>query len=781
MNKRFCFGKFSPPALVKWIIRIRISTVVGIFLWALPGLLTPSCSSGEIQMKPFVMEWSENSEALPDLSFLNEAPAGRDGYITIENGHFVKPNGERFRIWGINITVGACFPPKDMAPTVASYLARFGINCVRFHFLDSPIDGIFPRDSNNTRSLDPEQLDRLDFFISELKKLGIYSNLNLNTARVYREGDGVKDFEYIGLGKYLNYFNEHVLSLHKEYARQLLTHFNPYTQSEYRNEPAVIIVEIVNENSIIEAWLGRAALDGKNNTKHRTTWEDIKSFLSDLGKITWTGLTPGYASQLTVKYNEWLKENLSHNEMDRLRKIAQVGTDELIPRLLRDQIQLANPERYHWEAAFYMSLEKTFFEDMYRFLKSDLGVKSMIVGSADHGHRLASYAHIASLSQLDVIDGHEYWQLPRYISIPNSNLKRPGYDNSPMVNSPLPNSTVVCAARTAIAGKPYTVSEFIHPLPSEYSCEGIGIFASYAAFHDWDGVYYYCLSHYDPSYWKQELIGIEVKADPVTMTNLAAGALLFLRGDVKPANKTILRSYSEEQVIETFRLPLEYNDYNSNTEEVYFTPGFSKSIPLMHSTRIESLHGSSGIYPAINTDSLMISDTGELTWGVTSKGQGLVTIETQKSQALIGFVRDNPKILANLSASVKNEFCSIILTCLDGESIARANNLLLVTTSKVANTGQTWEEDRRFIENLGTAPTLIEPVTGKLILRNLEQVKQIEVFPLDGAGRVMGKAVKGRKVKEGEFIISVGDPATTWYLIKVSRKEGALINFFHEF
>ncbi len=33
-----------------------------------------------------------------------------------------------------------------------------------------------------------------------------------------------------------------------------MTHFNPYTKTEYRYEPAVAIVEIVNENSVLEFW-----------------------------------------------------------------------------------------------------------------------------------------------------------------------------------------------------------------------------------------------------------------------------------------------------------------------------------------------------------------------------------------------------------------------------------------------------------------------------------------------------------------------------------------------
>ncbi len=270
-----------------------------------------------IQMKPFTIDWRENADSLVNLSFLLDAPAGKGGFIRIRNGHLAKPNGERFRIWGVNFTAASCFPSKENAPVVAEHLARFGINCVRFHFLDSNWSGsLFVKGRDNTRALDPQQFDRLDYFIAELKKRGIYTNLNLNVGRNYRKGDGVKDYEYLGLAKVVNYFDEHIQSLHKEYAKQLLTHHNPYTKSEYRYEPAIAVVEMVNENSIVEAWFSDRLL-GKNKKKHPGTWADI---------------TPWYANQLTKRYNEWLKERLTLTELKKLRNIAGVKEDELIPR-----------------------------------------------------------------------------------------------------------------------------------------------------------------------------------------------------------------------------------------------------------------------------------------------------------------------------------------------------------------------------------------------------------------------------------------------------------------
>jgi len=698
-----------------------------------------------IQMTPFTIDWRQNSDSLVNLSFLLDTPAGKEGFIRIRNGHLAKPNGERFRIWGVNFTAASCFPSKEDAPIVAEHLARFGINCVRFHFLDSNwSSSLFIKGRDNTRALDPQQFDRLDYFIAELKKHGIYTNINLNVGRNYRKGDGVKDYEYLGLAKVVNYFDEHIQSLHKEYAKQLLTHYNPYTKSEYRNEPAIAVVELVNENSIVEAWFSDRLL-GKNTNKRPGTWTDI---------------TAWYADQLTRKYNEWLKEHMPSAELKALRDMVGVKEDGLIPRLTRKQFAAAPEKRFHLEATFYMELENNYFQTMYRYLKKELSVQALIVGTSDHNHGKTGYPLLTSTSKMDIVDGHVYWQHPRYFTDPKTKRRTFSIRNTPMVNEPF-NSTVVQLSRSAVAGKTYTVSEINHPFPNEYACEGIGILAAYSAFHDWDGIFFYTFEHKDPQEWEARMPGhFEIRPDPVRMTNLAAGALMFLRSDVRPALKTIPRSYSVEQVREGIRLPY--------SEGSYFTPAFSPSIPLRHTTRIVGFNDESGEFPKVSQGSPVVSDTGELTWYHAQQGKGLVTVETEKSQALIGFVKGQNKVLKNLSAAVENEFCSIILTSLDGQSLSCSQRLLLVTTARSENKGMVWNEKRTTLSNWGSAPTVIEPVKGQVILRNLESSQKIELVPLDGASKALGYITTAHSAN-GEVKLSIGDQATTWYLIRIQR------------
>ncbi|MBE0535218.1 MAG: hypothetical protein IH624_06065 [Phycisphaerae bacterium] len=716
-------------------------TIFALFL----ALLSALASADNPALSPFAADWRDNPAGPANMSFLLDAPAGRDGPITVRDGHMVTPDGSRFRIWGVNVTGSACFPTKEDAPAVADHLARYAVNCVRFHFLDSNWSAsLFVRGADNTRTLNAAQLDRFDFFVAELKKRGIYTNINLNVGRNYRQADGVIDYDKMGLAKVLNYFDDRIQSLHREYAQQLLTHRNPYMQSEYRNEPAVCIVELVNENSLVEAWFSDRLL-GAHTGRPAGTWQDI---------------TPHYAELLTKKYNAWLKENLSDADLRQLHELTNTKPGDLIPRLTYKQFAKAPEKQFHAEAAFYMHCEDAYFQMMYRHLKDDLKVNALIVANSDHNHYRSGYALLSSMSKLDVVDGHVYWQHPNEIIDPQTGKRTFRMPNTPMVKDPF-NSTVVQLSRSAVAGKPYTVSETNHPFPHQYACEGIPILAAYAAFHDWDGLFFYTFEHADPADWLKRTPGhFDVRPDPVKMTNLAACAPLFLRADVKPANETLARSYAPHQIIESLRA--------SSSLRPYFTPGFNSALALTYGMRINSFTRPTGPLPEMEQSSPVVCDTAQLAWHHPPQSKGLVTVDTERSQALIGFVKDNPRTLANLSAKVENDFCSIVLTSLDANPIAQSKKLLLAATARAQTTDMKYNEDKTSLESWGKPPMQIEPVTGHVTLINIAAAQSVSITPLDPTGRPAAKPAAATK-KASSYEMPLGAQPTTWYLIEIDR------------
>src|SRR5215831_19153108 len=136
------------------------------------------------QWFPFPARGIDAPSGLVDLSALNGTPAGAHGFIHVSGGHFVDGTGTRVRFFGVDCTATACFPTHDVATRAAAHLRRLGVNVVRLHFMDkggAPL-GLLIQKSDE---LDPRQLDRLDFFVAELAKNGIYANINLHVARRY--------------------------------------------------------------------------------------------------------------------------------------------------------------------------------------------------------------------------------------------------------------------------------------------------------------------------------------------------------------------------------------------------------------------------------------------------------------------------------------------------------------------------------------------------------------------------------------------------------------------
>ena len=110
-----------------------------------------------------------------DWSSLLDPPAGKHGFVQAKGNDVYFENGTPAKFWGTNITAGECFPVKSKADSIVKRLSLMGCNILRFHHMDA--DWANPNifgNKENTLTLDPEMLDRLDYFIARLKEKGIY-------------------------------------------------------------------------------------------------------------------------------------------------------------------------------------------------------------------------------------------------------------------------------------------------------------------------------------------------------------------------------------------------------------------------------------------------------------------------------------------------------------------------------------------------------------------------------------------------------------------------------
>ncbi|RIA43765.1 hypothetical protein DFR49_1994 [Hephaestia caeni] len=731
-------------------------------LAGLVGAFAGPVVAQDIPLQPFPVNHELRVDSGADARFLLDGPAGKYGFIEVRDGHLYRPDGKRFRCWGVNMTGWAVgseeIPSHKDADIYAAELARLGVNCVRLHFLDrpdtenpvrnegadrSPTAGPFthgPRglirgDVDNSQEFNAERLDNLDYWVAQLKKNGIYVNFNLNVGRRFKAGDGVPDADLLGPAKGFTYFGPELIALQKDYAKKLLGHTNRYTGLRYADDPAVMTVEVVNENSLLEFWM--------------RNW--LRGERVDGGENLQLDMTPHYQAILVGMYNDWLAKNRTPAEIAELHRMAGVAAGQPIPFMRRGDHPEAPRLRLDAELAFITQVEIDFHAEMKRFLRDEVGVKSPIVPLADHTYFIANQPLMRTAMKSDVLDAHVYWQHPAIY----------GRRNEPMVNSP-ELSIIQKLARSATVGKPYTVSEVNHPYPSDYGSEMIPILASYAALQDWDGIFFYTFETKISGKWTP-MIGdhFDITLDPVKMAQMPAGAMIFLRGDVSAAKEVMTRSYSTDQISEASRMP--------RAAMPYYTPGFDMKLPLVHGSRVSCLDCKPSLPAPLPEMDPIISDTGELRWQTDDGKDGLVTINTPRSQALVGFVSANREVQTrNLSADIANTFATITLSSLDNKPLNLSDRMLLTTTGKVENTGAEWDKRRAMLTNWGTAPTVIEPITGWIQLKDLEGAVGVFAQPLDGSARPIGPEIRGRMIEPG-WEIAVGTPATTSYLIRVVR------------
>jgi len=213
--------------------------------------------------------------------------------------------GQDVRIWGVNTCFGGNFPTHEDAPFVAERLAAAGVNSVRCHHLDT---ARWPRgiwNAKDGKTIEPQALERLDYFINELAKRGIFVNLNLHVGRAHSQYLGLPqpNREY---DKITGIFTPALIDAQKQYAKDLLTHVNPYRKVRYADDPAIAFVEITNEDSFF-MWGAEEML---------------------------RALPPYYAGILGEQFNTWLRQRYGSDGA--ARAAWSEGTQPLGDNLLRN-------------------------------------------------------------------------------------------------------------------------------------------------------------------------------------------------------------------------------------------------------------------------------------------------------------------------------------------------------------------------------------------------------------------------------------------------------------
>lgn len=823
---------------------------------------------------PFVLPWDDATPGITNISHLLEKPAGLHGFVKAKDGHLFAGD-KRIRFFGVNMAFGGNFPTHADAEKVAARMAKFGINCVRFHHMDTSTapSGILQKDR---RTLDPEALDRLDYFVNELKKNGIYSNLNLHVGNPYAD---VPKYEGSGYFKGVDNFFPAMIEQQHAFAKALLTHVNPYTKLAYTADPAVAFIEINNENGLIMEWNGKA-LDALpdpyaaefsrqwndwlkkkygTNEKLAAAWKEgeqplgpellangdfrggadhwyleqhegakatmgfggsnntseMALLVTAPGKEGWhvqftqsplkvekgksytisfrakapkpvkinVGLSQAHAPwkglgnqevKLTAEYQDISfvvtpgesddKARLSFSNLGlltgefrfqsaSLRAGGSLGLLEgeqlgKVGFLKRARLAQRTPAAQKDWQRFLFDTEATYWPGMSKFIKGDLGAKSLVLGSA------TGFSPWPVQAMLDVVDAHAYWQHPhfpgRQWDMSNWTVK-----NEPMAGRE-DGGTLPGLALRRVAGKPFIVTEYNHASPNTYSSEAFLDVMTVAALQDWDGVFAFAYSHRTNDWDTKRVTSFfDIDQHPTKMATLPTAAALFYRADITPVPMRVVTTTTENaiasvakggswvdgkayglQADETFQHPIGFRIDDSGQ-----TPPF-QSVPTPIWWQKE------------NHRLFIVSPRTVGVVGSVTKGETIKLGASRHDSPVETIVRINP-------GDTRQGWATITASVMEGPDFEGAKRILITATGETANAGLEWKNaEKTSVSTWGTGPSTVEGIAATLTFP-LTGAKW-KAWVLDERGQ-RKEPVRLEAKKDGLQLILSPDQKTLWW------------------
>jgi hypothetical protein len=548
-------------------------------------------------MRPYEIRADHIPQGILDFSGLNDAPAGKHGFLGVgEDGHFRFEDGSRVRFIGVNLVSDAGTPDKDAAPLIAERIARCGLNMVRFHHIDSLRGALRGRSileytNDCSTTLSAEGIDKLDYMIYQLKERGIYTHIDLFTLRSILPGDGpdypdllTDDFE-IAL-KNIHWYNRRIQELANRYSELYLTHYNPYTKTRYVDEPAVAIVQMLNENSLfwdnrksgrafpsyrrelnrrwnqylLDTYHDRAALDAAwtngNGKKALLRWEDPARFnVLDPGLGFWNELYRQWDDPVGTEPSPAPSPAAPAAPSPTASPAA--ASPKPSPAASPNISPETSPVRVAEHKKFLSGIAGEYVEHTRAFLKK-LGLKCCI----DVSNIPLGVAELEIIARGDLTEKNTYWNHPQRDQEDRAAPDRFHHESS-YRTSPLPHyagerfesfkmNIISSNSFGAVAKKPLVITEWNVPHPLPFRSDVVMQMACYGTLQDWDGMLLFAYSHTGT----KEQLGLDhingyfdSCNDPAVWGLMALSAEIYRKGLVKTARNLIDICYT---TVDTF-------------------------------------------------------------------------------------------------------------------------------------------------------------------------------------------------------------------------------------
>ncbi len=673
---------------------------------------------------PLNLELDIESGSALDFSQFGQidAPAGKHGWLqTTRRGEFVfakDPEKKPRRFYGINLCFSAHYITHEQAEILAERLLRLGYNTVRFHHHEGEL---VDRSKGSSTTIKAGKLDQLDYLFAALKKRGLYVTTDLFVSRPVFQTE-IWDDAPKGRNVSMNDFkmlipvNEKAYANWQAFARNFLTHVNPYTKLRYADDPALPWLSLINEGNFGN-YLGRM------NPRVKKDWQRV--------------------------WNTWLRKRYETTD-----KLKDVWKFDVKGDVADSTVALAtniydNSPRARDLAAFLGDVETRMVTRMTKFLRDEIRTKALITNSNGWTNRLGT--HTARRS-FDYVDDHFYVDHPQFL------------EKSWRLPSRCPNTSPVAAgapggrhcAFRRVMNKPFTLSEYNYSGPGRFRGVGGILTGAMASLQDWSVVWRFAYSHSRGNLFKPSRANyFDMAGDPLNQAAERASLCLFLRGDMKPAPHRILIGMDADVIN---RRPLR----NVNVEPSWHALALVTRVGTLFQDlgdRDAFLHlptaetpdaidpykkgAGAEIMKALKQEKWMVDNRTDLSKNIIESETGELLVDAPRDVMVLntamtaGGYAPQGEIIKTDAATIKiaETDATVWVSSVDGKPIQDSGRMIVTHLTDLQNTNVKFaEQARQTLLDWGKTPHLVLNGTATITIKNAN-AENLKVWALATSGK----------------------------------------------
>lgn len=670
-----------------------------------------------------------SATALLDLSQLNEKTAGEHGFIGLspDGNSFVRGDGQPIRFWGGTTTAQKiAYAKKDQRLLTyhARFLAKRGINLVRVHGLLQP-----KHEGSRVTDVDMVELDQIYRLVAEMKKAGIYTVISpfwACNAR-FQKSWGVADPGNSNCTGLL-FFDPVLQRGYKAWLKRIYADVNPYTGVPLAKDPAVAMIQLQNEDSLLfwteQSIKGQAM---ENLCKLYGDWLMKKYGSMEKVRAAWQGYahpSDEFSAGKPAIFIVWELTQAARNQKgDKGGRAAR----------LADQTEFLGQLMFEFNKAIA------------RYLREDLGCRQLINAG---NWRTADQVILDDVERwsytANEVVGKNHYFTALHSGVNAGWQLKAGQVFTSKSFTTNPQSSPLCVRH--VVGYPFIISEGLWVPPSRYESEAPIIVAAQS-----------CLTGLDAFLWlgtaveDWEKTGLKwTFAVPMTLGQFPAAALIFRKTYLREGTVVVHEERGLRDLWDR-KLPLIAEtgawDPNRDTGQMPMGTPFKSAVdPLAYLVgRVEVKYGGDPSRSTATDLSLYIdpkkqwvrSATGEIDCDLA---RGIYRINAPKAQGVAGMLKKaGLQELADVKIASSNEYASVTVVSLDDKPITTSGRLLVQIGTTARPSG--WKErpqristqegyvDGSRIVEVGSLPWQIEKMHGALGVRNASITKATALDP----------------------------------------------------